>query len=202
MKASVDALTLTSTRTFLGGVAVMQVIAALRSKSTKGTAANALGAAVCVIAGQVYRTMERAAGGADLYELRSADWYVTTPLMLIELLVLMGASPRQNPAIFVYSIVSILITIWMGVKAHRNQSARGVRWFVAATLVFVAMLYAIFRSVDWSSETTMPAFFLGLWSLYPIAYWSRSDRWLSLLDLLTKGVFGIVVAERSFDLQR
>lgn len=111
-----DTISLSATRTFLGGVAVLQALAALRAPAARDSTSNALGATVCFIAWQVYSQMTGASVRADT-TLRYADWVVTTPLMLVEFFILFGVDVRSHWRSVAAAVALIVACILLGRRA-------------------------------------------------------------------------------------
>lgn len=194
-------ISLDATRATLGGVALFQAVAAMNAARSGGKAhdatANAIGAAVCLIAATVYQRMR--SSGTESDDLRHADWLVTCPLMLWELYVLMGIDLRTHAWSFALSVAAIALCILIGRAAASAKGARRAVLFALATAAFVVMMVNIGLRVDWShDQSVVPFAFLAVWALYPLAFWERSGTAYNVLDLVTKGVFGLYVGARAF----
>lgn len=194
-----DAISLHSTTAFLGGVTLMQAIASLTAGAAGDrtvASSNAIGAAVCLIARQIYAKMQ---GGADDGDsaLRYADWLITCPLMLIEFFILFGIDVRSNSASLSLAILLITVCILLGRRAVVHARTR-VRDFTLACACFVAMLVVVARAIpDWSADIAMPLAFLSVWLLYPIAFWAKRPAAFNALDFVAKGVFGLFTAAKA-----
>ena len=196
-------LTLDATRASLGGVALYQTIAAIRASTTKdgdvNTArANGIGAMVCLIAASVYHRM-KTTSGAEVEDLRHADWLITCPLMLWEIYVLLGIDIAQHAWSFALSVVAITVCIVLGRRAVGGNPSKRALYFALATAAFVIMLVNIGLFTDWSRpEHIAPLAFLGVWALYPLAFWEKSGSAYNVLDLVSKGAFGLYVGSLAF----
>lgn len=196
-------LTLDATRATLGGVALYQTIAAIRASMTKdgdvSTArANGIGAMVCMIAASVYHRM-KTTSGAEVEDLRHADWLITCPLMLWEIYVLLGIDIAQHAWSFALSVVAITVCIVLGRRAVDGKPGKRAQYFALATAAFVIMLVNIGLFTDWTRpEHIAPLAFLGVWALYPIAFWEKSGAAYNVLDLVSKGAFGLYVGSLAF----
>lgn len=198
----VSQISLDATRATLGAVALFQALAALTSamqgKCANATKANAIGATVCAIATSVYQRM-KSSSGRDVEDLRHADWLVTCPLMLWELYALMQIDIKNHAHSFAFSVVSIVLCILLGRAAADATGATRGGLFLLATVLFVAMLVNIGLSVDWThSHSATPFAFLSVWALYPFAFWEQSGTAYNVLDLVSKGVFGMYVGSLVF----
>lgn len=200
---NLPSITLDTTRATLGGVALFQAVASVVASSRGGEGkaraakANAIGAAVCLIAASVYHRM-KSTSGSEVEDLRHADWLVTCPLMLWELYVLMDIGVAANPVSFCVSVVAIVACVLLGRFAAGARRGRRALLFSLATGAFAVMLASVGSRVDWSrAENAVPFAFLSLWSLYPLAFWEKSGSAYNVLDLVTKGAFGIYVGAKA-----
>jgi bacteriorhodopsin len=194
---------MSATRATLGGVALYQTIAAIRASTSKhgddvAARANGIGAMVCLIAASVYHRM-KTTSGAEVEDLRYADWLITCPLMLWEIYVLLGIDIARHAWSFALSVVAITVCIVLGRRAVESKQSKRALYFTLATAAFVIMLVNIGLFTDWSRpKHVAPLAFLGVWALYPLAFWEKSGAAYNLLDLVSKGVFGLYVGSQAF----
>lgn len=195
-------MTLDATRATLSGVALFQAVAAIvaaqRGTDARAAKANAIGAAVCLIAASVYQRMT-STSGAVVDDLRHADWLVTCPLMLWELYVLIGIDARAFAPSFGVSVVAIVVCILLGRVAVERTGGTRVLFYALATAAFAVTLANVGLNVDWSrAKSVVPYAFLLVWALYPLAFWEKSGSAYNVLDIVTKGVFGLYVGASAF----
>ena len=182
--------TLHATAAALAGVALIQSVAAVRTPHAK---ANAIGAAVCVIALLHYLWM-RGASDAEKRELRYGDWFVTCPLLLWELYLVTGQDTEHLGA----SIVAVLAMLALGLAAASAEGPMRHVLFGLACVAFAVSIRLSTQRLDWEEHGTLVAAFFGLWSLYPVAFLLRSNTMFNLLDLLSKAGIGLYIANKSF----
>lgn len=187
-----------SVTAFLGGVCLVQAIASLRAESEDGTMKNALGACVCLVAFLHYTWMRSAKSRGEKTELRFADWIITCPLLLWELHFL-----TRNTGSLWLMVGLCTVMLGLGVASERSRSqadgeGRRLAYFLSSSVVFSAL--AAYFLLHARSETKLASGFFAVWGLYPIAFLSQgrwSDFGFDLLDMVSKGGFGLYVAFRS-----
>ena len=183
------------TSMFLAGVAVLQALAATSGKSGRMRSSNAIGAAVCIIAAAHYATMH----GKDLDEiwgLRYSDWYPTTALLLIEFFWLMTP---DNVALrsgeLIACVALCVLMIFFGQLSRRG----GPMCFGTGCLCGAAALALVFTGTNSHGKraNSWAWAFLAIWTLYPVSTLlpaKLEQAALTGLDIVTKGIFGVVVA--------
>lgn len=174
-----------SATALLAGVGVLQALAAVAHRDV----GNMLGASVCVIAALHYAWM-RDAGSMLWY--RYSDWYITTLLMIVEFFVLAEAQHQ------VAGLVGCCMLCWAMLSCGLAARLRDEpRWFALGCAFGLGLLALFLRSVLPTLPRERCGVVLGfaaLWCLYPFAHAVRSDLALNVLDMLSKGVFGVAVA--------
>ena len=170
---------------FLGGVCLLQSLAALTG--TGGVRENSLGATVCLIAFLHYTWMRTAKNRQEKQELRFGDWFVTCPLLLMEL-----HSMTRNESNLLLQICLVTLMLALGALALGGDEKRRSLFFSLSTIVFLYVTYDFLSKVNHHTEVAY-AFFL-VWGMYPIAFLSRSDTAFDVLDMASKGLFGLYVA--------
>ena len=185
-----ESLTQNTTTAFLAGVALVQTIVALRAPvaSPKGRA-NALGACVCLVAFLHYTWM-RDASYYEKNRLRFGDWLVTCPLLLWELHEVCAVKGQR----WAIGVVMLMVLFGYAAKLAESSPWRHVL-FGLATVLFVSVAYATVR--DARRHRELVTAFFGVWALYPVAFLlpnSASEPLYDMLDLVSKGLFGLYVA--------
>ena len=156
----------------------------------------------------------------QIFYVRYIDWFVTTPLLLLDLLLTCGL---PTPTI-VYTILMNEIMVVTGLIGALVKS--NYKWgyfvfgcvaffFVAYTVVFEGRAHARALGNDILKVYTLCGVWtIGLWFLYPIAWGlceganvipSDSEAvWYGVLDILAKPVFGALLlwGHRNIDLAR
>lgn len=134
---------------------------------------------------------------------RYADWVITTPVLLIELLMLLGVS---EDVWFVSKIV--LANILMLLFGLYGEIFTGFTTrLISGILGFVPLLWIIWSIYDKMKERpedtretwrrTLGVIFAGVWLMYGVVFFSGSN-WLrsliyTVLDLISKGAFGAFI---------
>lgn len=211
-----DRLTLNTTTALLGGVAVLQALAAIAAADSGGAhgveqksgwrwKTQALGATVCVIAFLHYKWMRETPDALERLRLRYGDWIVTTPLLLLELQTLTDGDVPEKAVVDdrwlrrVGALCATMGMVALGYGAERSRSA-WVRYplFAVASLLLAGVTY---ESVSTARRNkNLVFYFFVLWWLYPLAFLlpesmsGTSNSLYNVLDALAKGVFGMLVA--------
>lgn len=156
----------------------------------------------------------------QIFYVRYIDWFVTTPLLLLDLLLTCGL---PTPTI-IYTILMNEVMIVTGLVGALVKST--YKWgffvfgcvaffFVAYTVVFEGRAHARALGNDvLKTYTICGVWTIGLWFLYPIA-WGVSEGgnviasdseaiFYGILDILAKPVFGalLIWGHKDFDLAR
>lgn len=185
--SSLRTLTQNTTTSFLAGVSLVQTLAALKSTDARTARANAIGAAICLIAFWHYERM-RGASDVEKTLLRYGDWVVTCPLLLLELQEMTEGEDR-------WTLGAVVLMILLGLRAKQTRGAGRQALFGASTLLLVAVVVATVRGARQNRE--LVAAFFAVWSLYPVAFLlddARGNQAFDVLDAASKGLFGLYVA--------
>lgn len=118
----------------------------------------------------------------DFY--RYADWILTVPLLMVELVVVMRLHRDKATSLLTRLVVAAALMIALGYPGEVIQSPEGATmrwvWFGLSCIPFVYILYVLWVELT-SSLDTQPAAVRGLislartvilvtWMVYPIAY--------------------------------
>jgi len=196
-------------------VGTLALLVGLRSRASEHPWRYAALVGVTGIAAVAYAAMTAEIGvvtvdGEQVFVPRYLDWLATTPLLLLYIGLLAGASRRVLAA--VVSLDAVVIAL--GLVA--SLTASGLRYvaFGAASVAFLGVLYLIYRPMTRTArerDGSDAALFLKLrnvigvlWLLYPVI-WLAGPPGIGLmtvemtavivvyLDILTKVVFGAIV---------
>lgn len=186
----------------LAGAAMVQASQASRAvdgkPDEKRRRANLLGVAVCVIA-LVHYLFMTLGGSSDGLSLRYSDWFLTVPLLVLELGAVASSSSR--PAVNVLLAVAMLA---LGAASLGFPAGGGVFWALTAASFLCLALLA--RNLFWRGKKQQDTpsrrwamFFFALWPLYGFLHLLPQGATLqqtgyNYLDLLTKAGFGLTVA--------
>jgi bacteriorhodopsin len=148
---------------------------------------------------------------------RYADWLITVPLLVIELLIVLGVSSDRRKKLMVTLVPATALMIGLGYPGEiaSSDSTKWIFW-ILAMLPFVYILFvltgelkaarsretgAIAKSVK--NATTV---LLGTWMVYPIAYLipvifdashegAEATRQVgyTLADITAKALFGLMI---------
>lgn len=119
----------------------------------------------------------------DFY--RYADWLLTVPLLMVELIAVMALSKAESARylrVLIPAVIAMIVLGYPGENAISNNggSAAIWGWFVASMVPFVAILFVLFTQMGEAIQK-QPEGVRGLvvlartvvlitWSFYPIAY--------------------------------
>lgn len=112
---------------------------------------------------------------------RYADWFLTVPLLMVELIAVLALSKSQARGLLYRLVTASVAMIALGYPGEISSDS-SVRWiFWAASMVpFVYIMYVLFTELTKSLNTQPPVvrglvsfariLILVTWSFYPIAY--------------------------------
>ena len=160
--------------------------------------------AVCVVASIFYFIFIQKVNSATqevdwkgLTDLRYADWFFTTPMMLISLAYFLSINSDTTVKVGVMSLIIVLNYIMLGVGylgevANLSQILATVIGFIP----FFALFYMIYVNYVKNSAVNHWVFgiYIVIWSLYGIIYLlpdEQKNLITNWLDLVAKGVIGI-----------
>lgn len=151
---------------------------------------------------------------------RYADWLITVPLLLVELILVMGldrAKSRRLISILTIAAVFMLITGYFGEIRREDMellSGRGI-WGFVSTIGFVIILFILFREISnaMKRETgrvrilfrNIGLLTLFAWGFYPIVYMAPFFGWsggeteaaiqvgYSIADIVAKAGYGLMI---------
>ncbi|MFC5366807.1 bacteriorhodopsin [Salinirubrum litoreum] len=152
-------------------------------------------------------------GTLDIYWARYADWLFTTPLLLLDLALLVNA--KRNTIYTLIGLDVLMISTGLaGALATEGQLFR-IFWWAISTGAFVVLLYYLLRTLTREAATRDPEtaklfgqlrnLVIVLWSLYPVVWLLGTESGLAIiglgvetaafavLDLTAKVGFGLVL---------
>ncbi|KAF7548068.1 hypothetical protein G7046_g8800 [Stylonectria norvegica] len=159
----------------------------------------------------------RAAGTRSVFWVRYVDWFCTTPLLLLDLLLTAG----MPITIIIATIVADEIMIVCGLIGALTETRYKWAYFVFSMFAFFFVIYVLLFEARRHANilggsikktfTTCGVLTIGIWFLYPIA-WGLSEGgnvihpdseavFYGILDLIAKPVFGALLlwGHRSID---
>ena len=147
---------------------------------------------------------------------RYADWLITVPLLVIELLIVLGVSAELRKKLMASLIPATVLMIGLGYPGEIAESS-GTKWlfWVLAMIPFAYILWTLYGQLQAASKRETPAVakaiknatvvLLATWMVYPIAYlfpvFDADSGTLETLrqvgytfaDITAKGLYGLMV---------
>jgi bacteriorhodopsin len=163
-----------------------------------------------------YGVIEVAVAGAgtiEIYWARYADWLFTTPLLLLDLALLAGAS-RNTIATLIGLDVAMILTGLVGALATESATMR-IAWWGISTGFFLVLLYFLVGTLSQNAAQksgdvaalfgTLKNLVIVLWAAYPVVWIIGTEGTIGLigigvetgafmvLDLAAKVGFGFIL---------
>jgi bacteriorhodopsin len=192
----------------MAGASAMQALAAVRSTDTKVAISNALGSTICLIAFIHYQWIVRSE--SDVMAIRYSDWCITLPLLLLDIFLICGVDLGENAWLCMVSgllIFAMLLAGWYALRSQRNHPTNAARhrsFLVLGCLCLAIVYFIVLGLLDRTKTGLLPNVAISgllLWSLYGIVAFFRDtgtngnvQYMYDILDVVTKAIFGIVVA--------
>ena len=154
-------------------------------------------------------------GGRIFYYFRYIDWTITTPLLLLDLVLLALVNPSRNISFVVGLIGLDIFMILTGLLAGSRDSGFGRGfWFIVSTVAMIALLYLVATRLFSEAASqggaaqqvfrTLAYLTIVLWSLYPIVWLLGTEGFavanstvevflFLILDILAKIGFGFLL---------
>jgi bacteriorhodopsin len=136
---------------------------------------------------------------ADITEIRYADWYITTPVMLFVLMLICGFDFNKTVHFLVLGFV-VLLDYFMLYLGHLGELGRidKLTACIGGFVPFILMFGLIYRNILMSNRSNKKDFFFGffviVWALYGVVYLfedNTKNTLLNALDAVAKGGVGI-----------
>lgn len=170
--------------------------------------ANMVSGIVCGIAALMYIFMKHPSISLKANEIRSLDWLITCPLLILEMASLLGAS-AMHPWV-ITAVVGAILMVGVGWNSTYLSYPRLLIGFVFLTIVYFAMWNVgahakerIYKDDLYAKKSRLVVFFLGIWVLYGLVSTMTSCGWTtnllmassfySILDIISKAVFGLCI---------
>lgn len=168
--------------------------------SKKASLSLQLSSFVTMIASMHYYLMVQNKTNVHVY--RYFDWFFTTPVLLIDLCLMLDI---YDP-VFVFELVlyntAMLGIGFMGELGYIGILPSTVIGFVPLGIMFVRIRNKLMAQSHTNEQLTLFNTFFGLWSLYGVnnLVTNRviSNSVFNVLDFLTKGAFGLYIYSASF----
>jgi bacteriorhodopsin len=185
----------------LFGYTIITLVEALRTKSTEVRHIMNIETAVSVIAGFVYGQFQEMMKQPipdfeQIMQLRYVDWSITTPLILLALLLFYNGS--NNISFWNYLLIialnaGMLLFGYLGESKMIDKMTGSIVGFG-----FFAMLLYVLGQCCITPNRSIIVFgvFAILWSLYGVAYWLDDENkniMYNILDICSKAIFGVIL---------
>ena len=186
----------------LMGYTGLTLIEALRTNDTNVRHVMNIETTVSLIAGLVYGIFNEMIKSptVDLHEItkiRYIDWSITTPLIILVILLFYGGN-THHPLASVYGTLVLLNwgmlgSGYLGELGTINRSTGCLVGF----LFFAAMLYTLYSCcVPTKSNHAVFFLFAIIWSFYGVAYLLDEEKkniMYNILDVISKAIFGVIL---------
>ncbi|MEY2975410.1 MAG: hypothetical protein RIR49_1830 [Actinomycetota bacterium] len=177
----------------------------------------AVSAVVVGIAGYHYFRIWSGFADGEMNEgYRYADWLITVPLLVIELLIVLGVANEVRKGLMIKLVPATVLMIALGYPGEVS-SDNGTKWlwWVLAMIPFVYILWVLYGQLQEASKRESGAVasaiknatvvLLVTWCVYPIAYlfpvFDASSEGLEVLrqvgytiaDVTAKALYGLMI---------
>jgi bacteriorhodopsin len=193
--------TFTASYLVLMGYTGLTLIEALRTNNTNVRHVMNIETTVSLVAGLVYGIFNEMIKSPtinlhDITKIRYIDWSITTPLIILVILLFYGGS--IHPLASVYGSLVLLNWGMLGV-GYLGEEGTISRWTgcILGFLFFAAMLMTLYSCcVPAKANPAVFFFFAIIWSFYGIAYMLDEENkniMYNVLDVISKAIFGVVL---------
>ena len=178
----------------------------------------AVSAVVVGIAGYHYYRIWQGWSMGEMNEgYRYADWLITVPLLVVELLIVLGVTAERRKSLMKTLVPATVLMIGLGYPGEVS-SDNGTKWlfWVLAMLPFVYILYVMAGELKASGSRESGAvassisnatkILLGTWMVYPVAFLipvifgldhegAEAGRQLgyTVADITAKALYGLMI---------
>ena len=189
----------------------------MRSVNKQYQAGVAVSAIVVGIAGYHYYRIWSDFGEGVMNEgYRYADWLITVPLLIIELLIVLGVAKQERRSLMLKLVPATILMVGLGYPGEVANS-NGAKWtfWVLAMLPFIYILRTLYSELQKAGQRETGAVatqiknatyvLLTTWLVYPIAYlfpiFDGESETLETLrqvgytfaDITAKGLYGLMI---------
>lgn len=189
----------------------------MKSVNKQYQAGIAVSAIVVGIAGYHYYRIWSDFGNEVMNEgYRYADWLITVPLLIIELLIVLGVAQKDRNALMLKLVPATILMVGLGYPGEVADS-NGAKWtfWILAMLPFVYILKTLYTELQKAGQRetgdvarqikNATYVLLTTWLVYPIAYlfpiFDSDSELLETLrqvaytfaDITAKGLYGLMI---------
>ena len=189
----------------------------MRSVNKQYQAGSAVSAIVVGIAGYHYYRIWSDFGEGVMNEgYRYADWLITVPLLIIELLIVLGVAKQERRSLMLKLVPATILMVGLGYPGEvANGSWTKWTFWVLAILPFIYILKTLYAELQKAGQRETGAVatqiknatyvLLTTWMVYPIAYlfpiFDGESETLETLrqvgytfaDITAKGLYGLMI---------
>ena len=189
----------------------------MRSVNKQYQAGIAVSAIVVGIAGYHYYRIWSDFGEGVMNEgYRYADWLITVPLLIIELLIVLGVAKQERRSLMLKLVPATILMVGLGYPGE-VANGNGAKWtfWILAILPFIYILKTLYGELQKAGQRETGAVatqiknatyvLLTTWMVYPIAYlfpiFDGESETLETLrqvgytfaDITAKGLYGLMI---------
>ena len=132
-------------------------------------------------------------------KMRYTDWFITTPLMLLALCLVLANNNGSNVRLPIYAIVllSNFAMLWIGYKGERgdlDKRTACILGFIPFVLMFGVIWYFFVRNTKSTFNVVIFALYLFIWSIYGFIYLANEETKnivFNTLDAIAKCLIGL-----------
>lgn len=174
--------------------AALTMMQSYKTLNKKTTLSLQLSSVVCIIAAYHYHLMIISPDNQTAF--RYLDWFITTPLLLWELCLVIDVNPRATLPI------AIILNTFMLLAGFFCELTNGNRivWTVIGSIPLITMYRFIHCKTPIEKKRLVDVFF-SIWSFYGIVNFIPQEAvravCFNILDIISKAAFGLLMVIRN-----
>lgn len=141
---------------------------------------------------------------SQINTIRYTDWFITTPLMLLALCLVLSFNAGQRLSVWLFGCILFLnvAMLWLGYKGETmgmTAKTKVYMWglsFAAFTTMFLLIGYWFVFGRGLVANTILFILYVGVWSMYGLAYFMEPSQRAVLynaLDAMAKCLIGLIL---------
>jgi bacteriorhodopsin len=135
----------------------------------------------------------------DINRTRYMDWFITTPLMLLVLCLVLSSQINKNIKLYIIVIIvllnySMIYVGYLGETDSLNKNIAAIIGFIFFALMYFIIYYNYILPKYNLANYSLFMFYLVIWSIYGIVYLLDEEKkniGFNILDLIAKCFVGI-----------
>jgi bacteriorhodopsin len=184
--------------------ATITFIEALRTSSPQVRHIFNLETAISLIAGYFYslfiiKINENYINFKEINKMRYVDWSITTPIMLLVLILVLGQNIHQKVSLLFYVLIlllnfSMLLLGYLGTIENIPPLKAVILGFIPFVLMFYLIYNTFIKGHNSVANKVIFTLYVCLWSLYGVAYMLEDEIkniCYNVLDLFAKCFVGL-----------